>query len=90
MDTKDLIEKGERLYESMKAALEAEHMGKYVAVDVYSKAHFLGDSAAEALDRALNEKPDGFFHVVHIGSRSADRLSSVISDASNWHVGFLW
>ncbi|MBI3872036.1 MAG: hypothetical protein HY304_03040 [candidate division Zixibacteria bacterium] len=84
MDTNELIQKGEKIYTRLKAKLESEHHGKFVAIDVSTEETYVGDSVEAVLESAVTAKPDGFFHIVHIGSGSVYRLGTVMTDASQW------
>lgn len=62
--------KGQQLYDNkLRAELEKEHPGKYVAIDVESGEYFLGKSVDDALQQAEQHHPDELFHVVRIGHR---------------------
>ncbi|WP_425396755.1 hypothetical protein [Aeoliella sp.] len=73
--SKSIISRAKRLYaEKLQAQLEAEHRGRYVAIDPDSERYFLGDTFDEAVNAALDELPDQITHTIHIGHRAALHL----------------
>ena len=55
-----LTQEGKRVYqERLKAILEPEHVGRFVAIEPNSGRYFLGDSGAEALIAARDAMPEG-------------------------------
>jgi hypothetical protein len=56
------------LYEQrLKATLERERRGEFVAIEPTSGDYFLGRTMGEASDRALASHPDRLHHVLRIG-----------------------
>ncbi len=73
---KAIAELGERIYnEDYRAAYEAEHPGKFLAIDIQTKQTYLGDSPEDALDAARHAAPRGVFHLIKVGSTGAFRVS---------------
>jgi hypothetical protein len=71
-----IVERGERIYrDSYKTAFEAEHFGKFVAIDVTTEQAYLGDTAERALEGAKEQAPHGIFHLIRVGSPGAFRVS---------------
>ena len=69
-------ERGEKIYnEKYKSAFEAEHYGKFVAIDVMTEKAHVGDSPEDAIELARKENPKGIFHLVKVGSAGAFRVS---------------
>lgn len=69
-------ERGEKIYnEKYKPAFEAEHYGKFVAIDVMTEQAPVADSPEEAIDLARKANPKGIFHLVKVGSVGAFRVS---------------
>ena len=64
----ETIERGQRVYdEQLKSLLEAEHMGRFVAIEPESARYFLGDTGTEALVAAHREMPESRFYLKRIG-----------------------
>lgn len=79
MDPKELAQKGLDIYNrKYKAKLEEEFRGKYVAIDVYSEDHFIGNTPEEAIENAIARKPEGFFHLIRIGYDGVYRISTFL------------
>lgn len=73
---KEIGERGENIYDTKyKKDFEARHMGKFVAIEVYSEQSFVADTAKEALDKATSAIPDGVFHLIKVGSPGVFRVS---------------
>ena len=71
-DLDAFIERSEAIYRSKyQKDFEANHRGKFVALDPASEEAYLGDSPEEALDRAEEKAPGGFFHLLKVGARAA-------------------
>ncbi len=51
----------------MKALLEPEHTGRFVAIEPESARYFLGDTDAEALMAAHEALPESHFYLKRIG-----------------------
>lgn len=82
---KAIAERGEAIYrEKYKAAYEAEHLGKFVAIDVASGDAYVGDSAEEVLEEARAKAPKGFFHLIRVGSPGAFRVSYTSNATLDW------
>jgi hypothetical protein len=70
-----LDQDGEAVYEKqLKAALEPEHSGEFVAIEPSSGRYFLGDTATAALVAAHNEMPDSLFFLTRVGRTSAHKI----------------
>ncbi len=83
---KAVAELGERIYnEDYRADFEAEHPGKFVAIDIQSKQAYVGETAEQALDAARLAAPKGVFHLIKVGSTGAFRVSYT----SNGHLDWL-
>ena len=70
-----IAEAGEQMYNPLRADLEANHRGKFVAIDVKTGAYYLGDGAEEALEAARSAEPLGMFHLIRIGFAGAFQIS---------------
>ena len=71
----DLAESGQRLYdERLKAILEPEHEGEFVAIEPESERYFLGQTGLDALRAGRKELPDKLFYLLRVGSDAAYHL----------------
>jgi hypothetical protein len=50
--------------------MEANYMGKIVAIDPETEDYFIGDSGIEATDKGRKKYPDKIFFLVRVGSRA--------------------
>jgi hypothetical protein len=73
---------GEQIYrERYQAQYEANHFGKYLAIDVVTGEAALADEAVDALERAHQANPDHMLYLLKIGSRGVYQLGSRLSNA---------
>jgi hypothetical protein len=73
----DLAESGQRLYdERLKALLEHEHEGEFVAIDPDSERYFLGPTGLAALRAGRKELPDKLFYLLRVGHEAAYRVGA--------------
>ena len=71
----DLAESGQRLYdERLRALLEPEHEGEFVAIEPESERYFLGQTGLAALRAGRREMPDKLFYLLRVGSDAAYHL----------------
>jgi hypothetical protein len=74
-DTRDIIDRAKRLYaERWQAALEADHHGRFVAIEPDSGDYFLADTLDDAVRAARTRHPTRLTHVVRIGHAAALHL----------------
>ena len=66
----ELAAQGESLYAQLRAKLEKEHRGEFVAIEVESGDYFLGKTLQEADKKARVKYPSSVFYVVRIGRRA--------------------
>lgn len=84
-DPRAVANEGERIYlQKYKAEYEAQHQGKFVAIDVRSEQAFLGDTPEQALEQARKQAPSGLFHLMKVGSLGAFRVSYTSDGLSSW------
>ncbi len=70
-----LSEAGKRVYEErLKAVLEPNHIGEFVAIEPESGRYFLADTAVEALVTARDAMPHSFFFLARVGYPAAHRI----------------
>ncbi|MEK6288334.1 MAG: hypothetical protein AABO57_21670 [Acidobacteriota bacterium] len=71
----DLVDKGQQFYDrQLKAVLEPDHAGRFVAIEPDSGRYFLADTGRAALRAARAEVPGKLFYLVRIGHRAAYRI----------------
>ncbi len=63
----DVAKRGYDIYKKLRRALEREHFGEYVAIELKSEDFFVGQDMGEALDKAEQKYPDQEFFVVRVG-----------------------
>ncbi len=81
-DLDPVAEAGEQIYlQRYKSQYEANHWGKYLAIDVVTGEATLADEAVDAMERAHNVSPDHMLYLVKIGSRGVYNLGSRLSNA---------
>ena len=69
--------RGDEIYDrQIRAAVEAEHRGEVVAIDVETGAYALGESAITASKKLLAEYPHAEIWLVRIGHRALHRIGS--------------
>lgn len=70
-----LDQEGEAVYEKqLKAVLEPEHSGKFVAIEPSSGRYFLGETATAALVAARTAMPESLFFLTRVGRTSAHKI----------------
>lgn len=70
--TRFVAERARRIYdERLRADLEAQHPGRYVAVEPESGDFFLADTFDAAADAAQAAHPDRRSHVLRVGHAAA-------------------
>jgi hypothetical protein len=74
VDPHDIITRGKVWYEGIKAELEPEHKGRFVAIDPDTGDYFLGDRGIEATLQAKEKYPDKVFYLARIGYPTAYNL----------------
>lgn len=63
-----LASKGKEIYTTkLKALLEPKDLGKIVAIEIESGDYFVGETVAEATQKAKERYPDCVFHFIKIG-----------------------
>lgn len=71
----ELAESGQRLYdERLRALLEPEHEGEFLAIEPESERYFLGQTGLAALRAGRKELPDKLFYLLRVGHEAAYRL----------------
>ena len=79
-DTRSVIDRAKRIYaEQLKAGLEADHWGRFVAIEPESGDYFLADTLDGAVRAARTRHPARTSHVVRVGHPAALHLGGVWS-----------
>ena len=81
---KAIAERGEEIYAKNRADLEAEHLGKFAAIDIETEGIYIGESAEDAFAAARAHAPNGLFHLVKIGEQGAFRVGYVADARVDW------
>lgn len=69
---KAIAEAGERIYdEKFRAEFEANHKGKFTAINVQKETAFVGETPEAAFEAARVNDPHGVFHLIRIGFSGA-------------------
>jgi len=77
VDPQDLARRGQAYYdEHLRDALEPEHNGEFLALDVETGDYELAATQLEALDRAEAKHPDSVFYILRVGHRTAARIGA--------------
>ena len=70
-----VIARGRQIYEEkLKAELEAQHTGRFVAVEPETGRYFLGDNGSKALVAAHEPMPGSQFYLKRIGYDTTHQL----------------
>lgn len=78
-DTRSVIDRAKRIYaERLQAALEADHAGRFVAIEPESGEHFLADTLDGAVRAARARHPDRLSHTVRVGHPAALHLGGTV------------
>lgn len=76
-DKEEIARRGREIYEQdIRAAVERDYDGRFLAVDVTTGFYEIADDELAAFDRAEEENPDGAFFLLRVGRRAAHRLRS--------------
>ena len=70
-----LAKDGEALYDTrLRAELEPQHSGEFVAIEPFSGRYFLGPTATSALVTARNTMPESQFFLTCVGRETAHKI----------------
>jgi hypothetical protein len=74
--------RGQAMYErDLKAKVEANNAGKYLALDIETEDYEVGDDYRVLSQRLHTRHPDTAVYIMRIGSPAAGRLRSLINSA---------
>ena len=62
VNKREIISKGEAIYEKIRERIEKEHRGKVIVIEVESGDYFLGKTGPEASRKAREKYPDKVFY----------------------------
>lgn len=80
---------GERIYlAKYKTDFEANHPGKFVAINVNKETASLGETPEAALQAGRKDDPNGLFHLLRVGSPGAFQISYAFNHGhQDWLFG---
>jgi hypothetical protein len=77
-DTQSVIDRAKQIYaERLRAALEADHRGRFVAIEPVSGDYFLADTLDGAVRAARAKHPARLSHTIRVGHPAAVHLGAV-------------
>ncbi|MFB3813181.1 MAG: hypothetical protein ACE14L_03645 [Terriglobales bacterium] len=83
----EISSKGEKLYkERFQGQYELSHPGQFLVIDVTRELAYVAESPEKALETAYKANPQGFFHVVRIGSPGVYRVGHTQGVSRAWHL----
>ncbi len=74
INKREIARKAKAIYETIRDEMEANYMGKIVAVDPETGDYFIGNSGIEAGQKAREKYPDKIFFLIRVGARAYVRL----------------
>ena len=73
--TQSVAQRGREIYEAnIRADVEPEHEGRFLAVDVESGQYALADEELEAFAQVREKAPEGTLFLIRVGYRAAHRI----------------
>lgn len=67
VDKEQLARKGEAIYQKIKAEMETNHKGEFLAIDPENGDYYLGKTSLEAGLKGRKEHPNTVFYIIRIG-----------------------
>ncbi len=81
----EAAKKGLAIYqEKYQQEYEKKFPGKFVAIDIQTGEAFVADSPEDALGTAQAKNPNGFFHLIRVGSAGVFRVGYTQHNAHEW------
>ena len=80
-DIQKIAEEGAKIYGQIKVNYDPKERGKFLAIDIDSKAAYLGVTSAEALELAKRNHPNKVFYVIKIGFDAAETMARSFSES---------
>ena len=79
-NAEETARRGREIYErDIRAAVERDHDGRFLVVDVTTGRYEIADDELVAFDRAEEKNPEGLFYLMRVGRRAAHRLGGRLS-----------
>lgn len=76
----DIAIRGEEIYkQNIRAKVETEHKGKFLAVDIDTCDYAIADEDLEATDLLLLKQPNATVYGLRIGFPAAYRIGCIVS-----------
>lgn len=77
-DTRSIIDRAKQIYaEKLQVALEADHRGRFVAIEPVSGDYFMSDTLDGAVRAARARHPARLTHTVRVGHPAALHLGGM-------------
>jgi hypothetical protein len=77
-DTRSVIDRAKRIYdERLRTTLEAEHHGRFVAIEPESGDFFLADTLDGAVRAAREKHEHRISHVIRVGHKAAIHIGEM-------------
>lgn len=71
----DIVERGQALYErDVRARVEPQHNGQFLAIDIETGAYAIGPTAIEAIRDIKRQRPNAMLYILRVGHPAAYRL----------------
>jgi len=68
----EFVQRAEEVYANqMRAVLEPDHIGEFVAIEPESGDYFVGKTLSEAMGAARRAHPDRLAHAMRVGHKAA-------------------
>ena len=84
-DPEQIANEAERIYDKkLRESLEASYKGQYVAIDVLTGNHYIGEYAEIALVNAREDAPYGVFHLIKIGGSTSLGARYIGQEQPGW------
>jgi len=74
-DIQKIARDGAKIYNQVKDQYDPRHTGKFLAIEIESRKVYLGQTSAEALNKARQNHPNKVFYVVKIGFEVAETVA---------------
>jgi hypothetical protein len=77
-ETKSVIDRAKQIYsQTLKTALEPQHLGRFVTIEPESGEYFLSDTFDEAVKLARTKYPSRLSHTIKIGHPAAFHMGGL-------------
>ncbi len=85
-DPEQIANEGERIYDkNLRERLDASYKGQYVAIDVLTGKHYLGEYAEVALMNAREDASFGVFYLIKIGGSTLLGARYIEQKQPSWY-----